>query len=89
MLVWSFVQIFFFCELGERITSRFSNLGHEMCQCDWYTLPIDIQKVFPLIIAGMDTPIKLIGMGSIQCSRVAFKYVWQCNNSNVKEDLRN
>lgn len=74
-LIGSFGQIFFFCELSERITKQFVEVDEEICNSHWYKLPIDIQKMYPMIIIGSQKPVSLYGLGNIECSREAFKNV--------------
>lgn len=74
MLV-SFALIFSFCELGEQIMSQFNKIDEEICNFDWHLLPLDIQKIYPIIMIGTQAPVMLIGMGNIECTREAFKKV--------------
>lgn len=64
LVIASFSPILLFCELGERLTDRFNQIGNEVLQWHWYKYPIRIQRMFPIIISGI---------GNIQCSRGAFK----------------
>lgn len=72
---WSFVQIFLHCEFGERLIERFNEIDDEMIQCDWYTFPFNIQKMWPFVIKGVQRPIILIGYGNVTCTREAFQNV--------------
>lgn len=75
MLIGSLVEIFFFCELGERITNQFRKIDEEVWTIQWYTLPIEVQKIYAMIMIGTQLPVMLIGIGDIECTRKAFKNV--------------
>lgn len=71
----AFGPIFLLCELGERLTDRFNQIENEIFQCNWYTYPMDIQRMLPIIISETQALFVLSGLGNIQCSREAFKNV--------------
>lgn len=75
LIFWSFVQIFAICEFGQRITGRFYEIKNEIFNWDWYTFPMDVQKIFPIIVIGTETPVELCGFGNIVCTRSSFKNV--------------
>lgn len=75
LVFWSFAQIMLFCELGERLTDRFEKINDEILQCDWYTLPIQVQKILPMILGSTQQPFVINVFGSIRCSRETFKVV--------------
>lgn len=89
VIVWcAFGSIFIFCELGERLTGRFAEIDNEMCSSDWYTFPMDIQKMLPIILNGTQASVVLIGIGNISCTREAFKNVNQQSiaNAHIQSD---
>lgn len=75
--MWSFIQILFICELGQRLTNQFEQINDEICRFDWYSFPIDIQKALLILINGAQIPIEINGVGNILCTREAFKNVSQ------------
>lgn len=78
MVFWSFAQIFLFCEFGERLTGRFNEIDQQVNQCDWYTFPLQIQKLLPIFLKGTQNPIVLYGIGELKCTRETFKDVSNC-----------
>lgn len=68
-------QIFFFCNQGNLLTNRFEDFENIICQKEWYLFPIEIQKVLPIIINGLQDTVLLRGFGSIACTRSTFQNV--------------
>lgn len=75
MIYWSVVEIFLFCEFGERLTKRFDEIDDEIFDWDWYAFPIEIQKMLPIIMIGTQKQVRLEGFANIQCTRQTFKNV--------------
>lgn len=75
MLFWSFIQIFLFCEFGERLTRQFININKELAECDWYKFPLNIRKLLPMVLNGTQNPLVLTGIGQLKCTRETFKAV--------------
>lgn len=75
MLVASFAQIFIFCEFGEKLTSQFNEIDKELFNCDWYTFPIEVLRLLPMVINGTHYPVLLNGIGGLTCTRETFKNV--------------
>lgn len=71
----AFFLIFLFCEIGERIDDESNIFYEQICSTEWYSFPKVIQKILPIIIAGIQEPLGLSGYGSIICTREAFKNV--------------
>lgn len=71
----AFSMIFTLCELGERITGRFNEIDNEIFYSDWYTFPMNVQKILPIIINGTQSSIVFRGIGSMECTRESFKRV--------------
>lgn len=79
MAMWILEALFFFCEFGERVSTQFDLFGEELQRCDWYTLPIEIQKIF--LLFSLDT----LQEKNIKCyfnilsNRRTFKKVFKFN----------
>lgn len=82
MVIWSFVLIFLFSELGERLTNQFNEINKEILDYDWYAFPISIQKLIPTILTGTQDPVVIRGYGNINCTRDTFKQVNPSINQN-------
>lgn len=74
-MVWAFVFIFIYCEFGERVNYGFTEVYDTICHFDWYSLPMEIQKMLPTIIIASQEPINLHGFGDVKCSRITSKIV--------------
>lgn len=59
IICWSFVFVFFYSELGERVTLQFNVFNEALIQTKWYLFPIDVQQM--LIIFMMDAELQLFG----------------------------
>lgn len=71
----AFAVIFLFCEVGQRIIDESNEATTNLIVIEWYTYPMAIKKIYPIIIMGTNEPVKLCGMGNIVCTREAFKNV--------------
>lgn len=74
MMFWSFVQIFVFCNCGERINGGFEELSDTLYECDWYTASMGIQQMIPTVMIATQQKV-LRGSGNIPCTREAFMEV--------------
>lgn len=72
---YSFVFIFVICNVGEGTTNTFIEIGDIIGQCNWYTFPMEMRSILPIIIIHVQKPVILQGFGSIAYSRDAFKNV--------------
>lgn len=75
LMFWSFFMIFLHCNFGEIITNAFSDINEQLYQCDWYTFPLDIQRMQATILINTERPILLKGFGNILSTRDTFKRV--------------
>lgn len=73
----AFVLIFFLCELGEMVTNQYEFLNDQMYQCDWYSFPIGMQRMFVTFMSFTQQPVLIHGYGNTltQCTREIFKKV--------------
>lgn len=67
--------IFMFCEFGENLTSKCNQFDEKVGQCQWYLLPIEIQKIFLTVMANSQQPMIIRGYGNVFCVRNFFKKV--------------
>lgn len=63
------------CELGHRVRNAFQAIEYEIGQLRWYLLPVDVQRILPVFIIGVQQPVGLDVFGSISCGRTEFKTV--------------
>lgn len=73
--VWTFIFIFIYCELGQRVSEEFNGPYDAICQLRLHLFPIEIKRMLPIIILGAQQPIDLRGYGNFSCNRDSFKSV--------------
>lgn len=81
LMFWSFSLIFFYCEFGENISGQFDELIDVIYQFKWYSYPVKMQRMIPIILKGTQHPIVLRGFGNVMCKRFMFKQVKQTENA--------
>lgn len=72
---WSVIQIFMFCEFGKCVTDLFDGIPNIIFESEWYTFPIEIQKILPTLMVASQQPVVIQGFANLQCTREAFKKV--------------
>lgn len=75
MVNWSFLATFFLCECGERVMNQFDEFHDEIYQCNWYSFPIEIQKMLVIAMSISQQPAIIQGFGNLLCTRDTFKRV--------------
>lgn len=76
-------MVYLFCEIFERAGSGFEGINDVLNEIDWYLLPIDLQRMLPMILVNAQQPIQFECYASISCSRKTFK-----NVSNIRLSKR-
>lgn len=66
---------FFACEVGQRLTNSFDGLNGAISHLNWYLLPIEIQRLLPVIVMNVREPVVIRCFGSVLCSRAQFRKV--------------
>lgn len=64
-----------FCDLGESVSNGFDALDEAVCSGNWYTFPIEIQRILPTILLATQKPVLLRGFGNIPCLRETYRKV--------------
>lgn len=77
LMFWPLAVTFGFCEYGERLTEQFDDLGDQLCQCDWYKLPMKIQRIFSIVVVNAQQSTTIHSFENTPCSRDTFKQVWK------------
>lgn len=75
LLWWALILTYFPCELGERLSNAMEEIKDSIGQFNWYLFPIEIRKVLPTILIGVQQPVEIRFFGSISCNRESFKKV--------------
>ena len=74
-LAWTFALIFSVCELGEQMSNGFDSFDDKLCQCDWYSFPIQLQQIYLIFLSNTQQPTNIACYGNISCTRDTFKKV--------------
>lgn len=72
---WSFNVQLVFCHYGQTVTDRFEEIVNALGGNDWYTFPIEIQRMLPIIINVSQKPVLISGFGNLLYTHESFKKV--------------
>lgn len=75
LAAWVYVALFFVCEFGQRVTNQFELFGEELEQCDWDTLPIEMQRMYVIFLSGTQQPVNVACYFNVLCTREIFQTV--------------
>lgn len=75
MAIAAFGLLFFTCEVGERATAEYIIPKDMIAQFKWYSFPIEVQRILPIIFIIVQDPAYMGCFGSIKCLRESFKKV--------------
>lgn len=75
LLFWSFLVILLLCNFGEQVSSEFELIYNDVYDCDWYTFPIEIQRMVLLIMVSSEKPAVFQGFGNFLLKRETSKMV--------------
>lgn len=70
-----FLIIFLVCECGQIVTIQFDIFNDLLNQCNWYYLPIELQRMLVVVLVGAQYPTQFQGYGNVECTRDSFKKV--------------
>lgn len=74
-LAWAMITTFIVCEFGQRVNSAFQEINDLIDEFNWYTYPMEIQRISPIIMAAVQRPVTIQAFGNIVCIRELFKKV--------------
>ena len=72
---WAFCMVFFACELGQRFTDTYEEIGSLINRLDWYLFPMEIQRMLPTLMVNTQQPFEILCFGSSTCSHETLKMV--------------
>lgn len=72
---YAFGIMYIACELGHHMNASFNECSEMVDQFDWYQLPLEIQRILPMILTCTQQPFQIIFFGSAACDRETFKCV--------------
>lgn len=64
-----------FCEFGEQMSGLFGGIYEQIFSLDWYTYPVELQRIMPVILMNSQKPVVLKGFGNVPVTRLNFKSV--------------
>lgn len=73
--MYSFGLICIYCELCERIRYGFKEISNAIYNLDWYTYPLEVQRMLPTIVNYAQQSVELEAFGNIPFTRDTFKRV--------------
>lgn len=71
----SFSVLSFYCECGIRVINQFSHFDETVCKCDWYTFPIELQRMLLIFMTSTQQPPVIHGFANAACTRESLKNV--------------
>lgn len=84
-MFWAFILSLIFCEIGEKMSNAFDEIGGEFGYINWYLLPIVIQRKILMIMSFSQKHVVLSGYGSITGSRAVFKEVSETYTNTLQQ----
>lgn len=73
--IYSFGLLYLACDLGQRVKIEFNECKEMIEQFKWYSFPLKIQRMLPLILNFAQQPVEVKCFGSMPCDRKTFKRV--------------
>lgn len=73
--MWAIAVQFFSCELCQRISDAFDEIGNLMSNLDWYLFPIELKQIQLMAMIHAKQPVQIACFGSISCDRNTFRKV--------------
>lgn len=72
---YAFGAVFVICELCQRMSNHYDDVGDIIGDLKWYLFPANVQRVLPIIITSVHEEVPVECFGSIACDRETFKKV--------------
>lgn len=77
---YAFGIVIIICELGQRLTNAFEEIGDVIDEFEWNLFSLEIQKILPTILMVVQQPVELRYFGSTSGLRETFKKVCLMKN---------
>lgn len=78
VLLWMTMFILSLCEPGARMINALQMFSEELCRCDWFLLPVQMQRMYMVFLLDTQHPIKIKSYGNLTCERETSKQVFAC-----------
>lgn len=72
---WIFAFNFLICEFGQWVNSRYEAYSSELTECDWYALPMEMQRMYMIFLVNAQQPMHIESYAGIECTRDTLKKV--------------
>lgn len=69
MLLWSLLIQIMVCEFNEWVSCKYELFNKALLQCDWYLFPIEMRRMYVLIMMNAQQPTLIQGFGNFPCTR--------------------
>lgn len=79
----AFGSLFFTCEIGQRFSDEFDGICDVIDQFNWYSFPLELQRLLPVVICSAQQPVAIQCFGSVMCVRESFKKVSAGHHINI------
>lgn len=79
---WAFGLVFIACEMGQKYSNGFNEIGKTFAEIDWYLLPEKTQRMLVVILIYLQEPNDFRFFGNISTSRTQFQKVRSSFHSN-------
>ncbi|XP_031618676.1 odorant receptor Or2-like [Contarinia nasturtii] len=73
-LFWTFAFLFLYCYRGEEVTSAFEELADEISQCEWDSLPYQLQRILPIVLIAAKESVQIKTYG-FACTHERFQKI--------------
>lgn len=57
------------------MTNQFAMISEELVRCNWYLLPIELQRIYLTFLFDTQKPENILSYGGIECKRQTAKKV--------------
>lgn len=75
LVFWSFIPLAVYTSCGHAVSNQFEMFYQEVCQCNWYFFPVELQHILMIVVLNTQKPTIIRGLGNACCTREAFKKV--------------
>lgn len=75
LMIWSFVIEFHAWNLGEQVCTHFEAIHDTLLESEWYSLPIEIQKLLPVLMMTTQQPVSVSGFANTILAWETFRKV--------------
>lgn len=66
---YAFGSVLIICEMGQRMSYAFDEIGDMIWHLDWYSYSNKLQRMLPTVMMAAKQPVAVKFFGSLSCSR--------------------